>query len=314
MAPPGGLPAARPYNVHRAVAAQDGHSHSEQMLYELLWRSAEAVDAGGNYRVIQIPQSELASAVRMTPKNLRGALERLAGKLSIEEIRTFDRGTRTARTWKIYSYAAILERRRAAGLQWVIRDRGVRFVDPTTMPARPHHVAVDEQHAVASLAPSGAGPARQVRAMENPEATAAFPKGPAAVAGRPSAQTFPLTAKALREAAASCDERSVRRVVSACLNKAPDATDREIAHFMRRQAQRFRQHKQVQDLTVLLLIQVPKCFEGETFRVFRAAERQLRDAERRERARWRREAEAVLDDPASSIDERHWARTTLALL
>src|SRR5262249_3225921 len=125
---------ARPYNVHRAVLAQDGHSHTEQLLYDILWRSAKSANQGDAYRLVQIPQSELAAAVRMTTKNLRIALDRLVDKLAIEELRTFDRGTRVARTWKVYSYKSILERRKAAGMEWVIRDRGVRFIDPGSIP------------------------------------------------------------------------------------------------------------------------------------------------------------------------------------
>src|SRR5262249_31377749 len=62
---------ARPYNVHRAVLAQDGHSHTEQLLYDILWRSAKSAGQGDAYRLVQIPQSELAAAMRMTTKNLR---------------------------------------------------------------------------------------------------------------------------------------------------------------------------------------------------------------------------------------------------
>lgn len=137
--------AGRPYNVHRAIQVQDGHNHTEQLLYDTLWRSGKPVDPDQGYRLVQIPQSDLATALRMTTKNLRAALERLAEKLSIEELHPFERGTRTARTWKVYSYKLILERRRNAGMDWVIRDRGVRFVDPRTAPVKKTAVVMEQE-------------------------------------------------------------------------------------------------------------------------------------------------------------------------
>jgi hypothetical protein len=56
---------------------------------------------------------------------------------------------------------------------------------------------------------------------------------------------------------------------------------------------------------------VPKCFEGESFRQYRAAERQRSEAEARQAAELRAEAQRVLTDPDASEAEKQWARQML---
>jgi hypothetical protein len=68
------------------------------------------------------------------------------------------------------------------------------------------------------------------------------------------------------------------------------------------------------------LTAVPKCFDGETFALYREEERKRQESERALRLRqeteieqWRREQEAVLNDPNASEDDKSLARRTLSL-
>jgi hypothetical protein len=113
-------------NLYRCATVPDGHSHLEEALYQLLWRNATVVSP--DIRIAQISQSDLARQLRITDKNLRIALERLVNKRSIQVAAAPDFALKTARQYEVYSYRAILERRRDAGLEWVIRNKGVQFV------------------------------------------------------------------------------------------------------------------------------------------------------------------------------------------
>jgi hypothetical protein len=50
----------------------------------------------------------------------------------MEEVRGECCPLKVGKTYRIYHPDAILKRRKAAGLEWVIRTKGVAFVDPAT--------------------------------------------------------------------------------------------------------------------------------------------------------------------------------------
>jgi hypothetical protein len=62
--------------------------------------------------------------------NCKANLRSLADKLAIEE--AGGHSYTQAKTYVVYSEAAILQRRKAAGLTHYIKSRGVVFVDPET--------------------------------------------------------------------------------------------------------------------------------------------------------------------------------------
>lgn len=269
----------RPYNVHRAVLAQDGHSHTEQLLYDILWRSGKG-GPGDAYRAVQIPQSELAGAVRMTTKNLRIALDRLVEKLAIEEVRSFDRGTRIARTWKVYSYKLILERRKAAGMEWVIRDRGVRFVDPSTIPVKPTRVVMletDIPTCVKSIettpvAATATTPVKTTSPLLGQISSKEDRQSSTDAAPAPS-----LVASAITAAFGFIDDEALKTLAKKCRENTPDATDEEIAELGAMTARRISRMRSVDNHVGLLITQTANCFKGEPFAIYR------REKEERER-------------------------------
>ena len=70
----------------------------------------------------------------MTDKNCKRNATGLVEKLAIEVIGAESISTFTGRTYRIHSYATILARRKAAGLEWVSRDRSRRFVQKDGSP------------------------------------------------------------------------------------------------------------------------------------------------------------------------------------
>jgi hypothetical protein len=215
----------------------------------------------------------------MTTKNLRIALDRLVEKLAIEELQTFDRGTRVARTWKVYSYKSILERRKAAGMEWVVRDRGVRFIDPGSIPVKPTRVVMPEPLITTGVkstesTPVGRGQTTAVKStppflgqLSSPEprqmSTAAAP---------------PIVATAIIDVFGFVDDDALKTLVRKCKDNAPDATDQEIAELGTMTARRLARMRNVDNHVGLLIAQTAKCFLGEPFAIYR---REKQENERR---------------------------------
>ncbi len=118
--------ATRPYKVHRCSLVQDAHSQGENQLYDALWRLGSP--DGTETKRITIGWIPMGRRAGMSDKAAKRNLGYLREKLAVDVLRTGDAATRTATTYRVYSFKAILERRRAAGLQCVVKDKGVRFV------------------------------------------------------------------------------------------------------------------------------------------------------------------------------------------
>jgi hypothetical protein len=116
--------------IRRCAATHDGHSLGEEVLYQALWKSASRESA--ETRTIVIGWRGMSQLCRMTPKNCKINTQRLIRKLALEILSPYNTPESIGTTYRIYSDLAILQRRREAGLEWVVRSRGVEFVDPAT--------------------------------------------------------------------------------------------------------------------------------------------------------------------------------------
>ena len=85
-------------------------------------------------RTVRIGYAELANRARMHKANVRLNLASLTAKLAIEQSGDFSSRDMIAKSYRVLSYKEILERRRAAGLEYVIRQKNVIFVTPTGVP------------------------------------------------------------------------------------------------------------------------------------------------------------------------------------
>lgn len=119
----------------RCVVAQDGHSLGEQAVYQFLWLKGdpEGADPNGS-RLVRKGASEIADAVRIHKLNVLKNLARLVEKLSLEIVDRYQAESRIARQYRVFSYQQILERRRAKGMEYVLRNKGVQFCTAEGVP------------------------------------------------------------------------------------------------------------------------------------------------------------------------------------
>jgi hypothetical protein len=116
--------------IQQCAASHDGHSLGEEVLYQALWKAAHPESA--ETATIRIGWRGMSQLCRMTPKNCKINTRRLMRKLALEVLSPYNTPESIGTTYRIYSDQAILQRRRAAGMEWVVRSRGVEFVDPIT--------------------------------------------------------------------------------------------------------------------------------------------------------------------------------------
>jgi len=95
-----------------------------------LWKTATPESDGT--RTIVIGWRGMSQLCRMTPKNCKINTQRLIRKLALEVLSPYNTPESIGTTYRVHSSEAILRRRRAVGLEWVVRSRGVEFVDPAT--------------------------------------------------------------------------------------------------------------------------------------------------------------------------------------
>jgi len=121
---------AQRLRIRRCAATHDGHSLGEEVLYQALWKAA--LPDSSETRTIVIGWRGMSQLCRMTPKNCKINTQRLIRKLALEVLSPYNTPESIGTTYRVYSDETILHRRRAAGLDWVVRSRGVEFVDPAT--------------------------------------------------------------------------------------------------------------------------------------------------------------------------------------
>lgn len=260
--------------MRRCQTAQDGHSLGEEALYRALWNRAAPETAAT--RLITIGWRGMSALCRLTPKNCKLNTHRLLRKLALEVAGSYSSPDQIGTTYRVYSYAAILERRRAAGLEWVVRSRGVEFVDPATgVELTPG----DDQTPVVSTTP--------------------------VVTGGDDSDAI---LRAVRQHCPHADHGIISDLVSSCRRRVPDAADEEIIHFIHLKGGG---SPGVGKPAGFLLAAVPRCFEGEPFRQFRAEAVRRRDQQALREKEFRREAQAILDDSNATEEEKSWAREML---
>ena len=306
--------------IRRAVLAQDGHSFGEQALYEALWQHAHP--HGPDTRIVTIGYRRMSELARLTVNNCKANIQALIQKLAVEEVASFTHSQ--GRTYLVYSYTAILGRRREAGLTHYIKSRGVAFVDPDT--GEPLTVRLRDRSGVPFSGPPVTGAVPEWGATGAPEMDASGTPVPAAAPysefdrnslRNPSSSTPPELTQGLREIVDYPDDEAAAVLWRQCRRRAPDCTPAEVLHFARGKAGLFRSGR-IQNPTGFLLAVVPKCFEGASFAEYRQEQARLqqieagrlRDAEEQMR-QMRREFQAILEDPSSSEEDRRFVRQML---
>jgi hypothetical protein len=249
----------------------------EERFYEALWHAAESGD-GQQSKIFCLGYDRLAHLARLDEKSVRQLIPRLAAKKILDIVAAENSSIRLGKTYRIFSYEAILERQRSAGLEFVIkRGRAVEFVWPA--------------------GPDGQPPENIQTPTEGNSPTVDT--------------TLASSVLAALATYGTPDGDAVRSIIANSRRAAPDATAGEIVHFIHEKG-RAAKGGRIANPLAYLVVYVPKCFEPEILRQHRQqlqAEQARRDAELQLlRAEWRR----CLTDPAVGEDDKAWARKMLA--
>ncbi len=283
------------HKIRKCVMAQDGHSLGEEALYQALWNARIARFETKESKLITAGWKVMSHLARLTPRNTKNNCQSLIEKLALDLVHGESSAERIGRTYRVHSYKAILERRKAAGLEWVIRTRGVQFVDAP--PQSLKRTTLVERDTV-------------------PLQDTVIEKG---TRQRAAPVPFPALVTLLTERLGFAEEGSVSALVQACRQHAPDAAEDEIVHFTSAKLELAARMRNIQNPMGFLLTAVPRCFEGAAFEHYREAERMRKQAEaqkeaalREEMEFYRKQQQAVLDDPAATGEDKDIARSILA--
>jgi hypothetical protein len=298
--------------LYRCTLAQDGHSHTEEALYQVLWRSGKPET--DETRLSVMGYGEMSKRVRLSFNNTKAACHRLIAKRAIEEVAREVSDKRQGKTYRVFSYRAILERRKAAGLEWVIRNKGVEFVIPSN--AAPS--ISDTLPVIDRVSETSTGTISK-KGRGTPSVTGTLLENSFRTSLRESSSDIAALVQALSDYGQP-DDVVAYYLLSRCRAVAPDCTSTEITHFVHEKGLLIRQdrNKRITNPIGFLLTAVPRCLTGETFEHYRSQERVRLERERLQNERqqaeidqWRREQEAILNDPNASEEDKRFARQVL---
>ena len=312
--------------VRRCVLAQDGHSLGEEAIYQILWRSGrpENNDPNGS-RTVRIGAADLGYKVNMAKKNVRQNISKLFEKLAVEIVEDFETMNSQARLYRVFSYKQILERRRATGLEYVLRNKGVVFCTPSgeQLVTSPAYLSTPGDETSIRPAPP------KKRRTSSPVFTANQPivLPPPVPHEESPGSDLQLVVQALNRYW-PVDHAAAVQLLRECRRMRPDARGDEIAFFVREKLELARKNRNITNPTGLILATVPMSFVGSTFDEFRGRmdrqaalaeeEQQRKEREQLELSEWilneRERCETVMGDPEQAQDVRDTAEKRLRQL
>jgi hypothetical protein len=290
--------------IREAVKVQDGHSLGEQAVYAALWNIGHPHSE--ECRCVTIGYRTLSDACGLTVNNCKANLQALRRKLAIEEVGSATRIVGT--TYLVYSYQAILRRRRQAGMTHVMKTKGVMFVNPETgvpvsgIPDRRQPVPIAGVPELQSGTPDPAisgipGSGTHIRNRNLLEE---------AVIEARSSSAFSVVVATAQRYGVILDDDAARRIVLRSKTFDETATDEEVAHFVEAKILQLRNSRNVENLVGLLIKAVPEFFSPPATEL-----RTIRDRLHAKAQESREVARSILDDPEASDNDRAWARALM---
>ncbi len=314
----------RQFPIREMRLAQDAHTRAEQQVYEALWENARVLDEIS--RTITIGFGAMARMVRLSESNARINVRNLIAKLAMEEVGGYNCEYAIGRQYRIFNYSEIQRRRKQAGLTWYMRRTlAVIFVDPVTKEPLDLGSKKRIQQGLVN-----SGPGIKLRPLPGPNlgpppgpnlippyniSTKEFREGEPRELGASSSSLYDVLS-----GYGTIDDDALGRLRSATAEVCPDYTEEELIHFVQAKGTQLqRGNGRIANPIGFLLTAVPKCFQGESFQAFRRSRAELERQVSEERARqaaevqaWREAQQAILDDPASSEEDKQWARKCMA--
>jgi hypothetical protein len=307
--------------LFRPLRASDAHTDGEERLYKFMW--SQGRPAGEGTRLVAASMTVLGRALGRDDRNTRPLVESLIRKLSISIARDQDFHSGLPRQYFVYDYSLIQQRRQQAGLEWALKNKGIQLLtaaDANTL------AASEAQLNLADIVstPVDTTPVDTIvltpvetvvstlveRPVLTPVESSALPyRGNKIEEDRSgTSSSFREVVEALNSEFTFVDDDATRQIVNGCRKIVADATDAEIAHFVRITAKRTRTMKNVSNPIGLLIRQVPQCFEGESFRRYRETEKERRAAEHEQTMS---AAHQILADADAPENLRSWAHEVL---
>ncbi len=326
----------RRQKIRRAVVAQDGHSSGEQLLYQSLWNAARPESGSLDRRVIVAGYQGMSALCKLDKKNCKKNAKGLIDKLALEVAETYRSDKRIGTTYRIFSYKEILRRREEAGMVWVVRTSGVRFVSLTDHDRQARqgitHPEGDFSRTNASLRkPVGNLPLGFGNSPMDPMgdwSMASVGDSPRHAVGetptllendsnihQETSSAFPRQlGPKLRALLSSFDDDAARQLWTRCCQIAPDCTEDDIEYcFQIKAHQLLRGRKKIDNPVGIMIWSVPKTFEGtDPLYLRRRLEiERIRRAEEEERQRSRATLMEMLEDPRTSTEDKTTIRRLL---
>jgi hypothetical protein len=306
--------------IRKCRLSQDAHSAGEETLYRILWEEGKPLSANPlGSRTVRIGYAELANRARMHKANVRLNLASLTAKLAIEQSGDFSSRDMIAKSYRVLSYKEILERRRVAGLEYVIRQKNVIFVTPTGVPIE-----------LPGLPQVKKG--RNKSAHDTRPVSDAHPVGeslPESDTRTGSETGFDLQADMVCVSQAmntywTVDDAATDQLIRACRKIRPDAQAEEIAYFVREKLELTRSNRNITNPIGLILATVPQSFSGYSFDTFRQRrqeskrlaeeERLRREEDDRRMSEWMvRNARQTLENPNATDKLKAEAQQIIAM-
>jgi len=273
---------------------------------------------GDEIRILTIGYRTLAERTRMAYSNCKTNVRSLIEKLAVEPIGEFSYTEGT--TFLVYGYREVLRRRRAVGLTHVSRHRGIVFVDPATgreltgrnkgeTSAPETSALVLDENIESSALESVKSSALESGALSLDKIS----RGKETTSSSSASDLLPPVLRVLYQFVPAVDDAAATRLIQACLDRAPDATIEELLEFISLKAAQVLRSPEVRNPMGLLQAAVPRCFEGESFRLYREVRQREKEAQKAQEAQTKAIWEAILDDPGADEETKQLARQALGL-
>ena len=320
--------------IRKCRLSQDGHSAGEEMLYRVLWEEGRPETANPlGSRLVRIGYAELANKARLHKANVRLNLASLTAKLAIEQNGDFNSRDMIAKAYRVLSYKEILERRRAAGLEFVIRQKNVVFVtesgDPIPLAGLPlknkskqrTDGAQSPAKTVYPISETPTGSDSHAVSVTQPVRDTLI--GNDSPTGSEYESDLACVSKAFNTFWA-VDDVASEQLLRACRKIRPDAEAEEIAFFVVEKLELTRANRSITNPVGLILATVPQSFSGHSFEIFRQRRRESLRLAKEEAVRkadedrmmneWMiKDAKKTLANPSSSEKQRRHAEEVRAM-
>jgi hypothetical protein len=267
-----------------------------------LWEAGTPQPDGS--RTVIMGLGRLSKVARLSENNCRLNIRSLTLKLALEETGAENSRAGIGKTYRVFNYTTILERRRATGMEWVIRTKGVRFVNREggeVASVSPTDSGGDAVSAGGAPTVSGGGaptdsvpPYRNSLRNQHQEA---------------SSSDSPVLVNRLADLGIALDDDAARKIISRCQNSDAATTVEEVIYFAELKVRQLVKRKNIENWPGMLMAAIPVYFSPPATELARYRAEKIQES-----IKTRTLALEILEDSQSTPEDREWAQSTLTNL